>query len=106
MAAGANGDQQIGFIDAGLAVMDMQSAGGPAGAAAETVALQNLVAQAGKALAGVGGGAGAGAAEAGDGGQPPAAGAEEVSLRRKQQRGLYSRLLSIRAIIIGYFLGW
>ena len=80
VAAGADGNQPVAVVDARLTVMHMEPAGRPAGPALVAIAVQNLVAEAGEALAGMGGGAIAGAAEAGGPGEVPAAGAEEGAL--------------------------
>ena len=51
MAGGAQSNQVARLMDPGSAVMDRQFIGRPTGAAAAAVALQNLVAVAGKAAA-------------------------------------------------------
>jgi hypothetical protein len=66
VTGGADGDQQIALMDAGLTMMHMEALPCPAGLAGAPVALQNVVAEAGETLAGVGGGTVAGAAEPGD----------------------------------------
>ena len=53
MAGGAQGDQEARLMDPGPAVMDRQFTVGPTAAAAAAVALQNLVAVAGEAAAGM-----------------------------------------------------
>lgn len=82
VAGGAEGDQEIALVDAGLPMMHMEAMPCPAGLAGTAVAIQNVVAEAGEALAGVGGGAVAGAAEAGHKGEITAAGAEQGPLAR------------------------
>ena len=76
VAAGANRNQPVAVVDARFTVMHMKAVSRPAGPALVAVALQNLPAEAGKASAGVSGGTVAGAAEAGDGREVLAAGAE------------------------------
>jgi hypothetical protein len=83
VTGGADSDQQCALVDAGLTMMHMEAMPCPAGLAGAAVAIQNLLAQAGEALARVGGGAVAGAAEAGDKGKVAAAGAEQGPLERK-----------------------
>jgi hypothetical protein len=99
VAGRANSDQQLALMDAGLPMMHMEALPCPAGLASAAVALQNVVAEAGETLAGVGRGAIAGAAEAGDKGEIVAAGAEQGPLERnaesggrKCQKRLYSKI--------------
>ena len=86
VAAGADGNQQFAVVDAGLTVMHMEPVGRSAGPAPAAVAVQNLVTEAGEAVAGVGGSAVAGAAEAGGPGEIPAAGAEQGALDGSEPR--------------------
>ena len=76
VAAGADGDEPLAVVDAGLTMMHMEPIARPAGAALVAVALQNLPAESGEVLPGMGGRAVAGAAEAADGGEVLAAGTE------------------------------
>ena len=85
VAAGADGNQPVAVVDARLTVMHMEAVGGAAGPALAAVPVQNLLAESGEALAGIGRGAVAGAAEAGDPGKVPAAGAEEGALESSGQ---------------------
>jgi hypothetical protein len=87
VAGSADGDQQRALVDAGLTMMHMEAMPRPAGLAGAAVAIQDLIAEAGEALAGVGGGAIAGAAKAGHKREIPAAGAEQGPLERNAERG-------------------
>jgi hypothetical protein len=99
VTGGADGDQQCALVDAGLTMMHMEAMPCPAGLAGAAVALQNFLAQASEALAGVGGGAVAGAAEPRYEGKVPAAGAEQRLLAgnayggdEKGQKRLYRKI--------------
>jgi hypothetical protein len=99
VAGGADGNQKLALMDTGLTMMHMEAMPRPAGLTDAAVALQNVVAEAGEALAGAGGGVVAGAAEAGDKGKIPATGTEQGPLERKTadsgrrgQERLYSRI--------------
>jgi hypothetical protein len=88
MAGGADGDEQFAPVDARAAVVDVEPVAGPAAPTGPAITLQNLVAQAAEAVAGVGGGAIAGTTQAGEEGQIAAAGAEEGALGGGCQRAL------------------
>src|SRR5437762_14389378 len=105
VAAGANGNQQLAVVDARLTMMHMEGGGRAACPAQVAVAVQDLPAEAGEVLPGMGGGPVAGAAEAGGPRQILAARTEERRLERAGQNRLYSRSPSIIIIIIGY-CGW
>ena len=82
---GADGDQQLALIDARLAVMDVERMGYSATLASASIAVQDLVAEAGEVMPGMRRGAEAGAAEAGDERKVPATGAEEGGLGGSSQ---------------------
>lgn len=83
VTGGADGDQQIALMDAGLTMMHMEALPCPAGLTGAPVALQNVVAEAGEALAGTGGGTVAGPAEAAHGREVTAAWTEQGPLNRR-----------------------
>ena len=85
MAGGADRNQQLAVVDARPPVMYMEAFARSAAPAEATIPSQNLLAEAGEAVAGTGGGAVAGAAEAGDPGEIAAAGAEEGALEEEGQ---------------------
>jgi hypothetical protein len=87
VAGGADGNQKIALVDAGLTMMHVEAMPCPAGLAGAAVALENVVAEAGETLAGMGSGMVAGAAEAGDKREIPAAGAEQGPLKRNAEGG-------------------
>jgi len=80
MAAGTDRNQQLAVIDPRLTMMHMKPIGRPACAAKSAVALENLVAETGKALARMAGAAGTGAAESGQKRKVPAAVGTEQGL--------------------------
>jgi hypothetical protein len=77
VATGAEGNQQVQFADSGCPVMDAERLPCPAAAAPEIVAEKDGIAVAGKVKAGAGLCPVAAGAEAGDGGNSGAAGAEK-----------------------------
>jgi hypothetical protein len=87
VTGGADGDQQCALVDAGLTMMHMEAMPCPAGLAGAAVAIQNFLAQASEALAGVCGGAVASAAEVSDKREIAAAGAEQGSLEGNAEGG-------------------
>jgi hypothetical protein len=113
VAGGADGDEQLALMDAGLTMMHMEAMPCPAGLAGAAVALQNLVAKAGEALAGMDSGAIAGAAEASSPGKIAAAGAEQGPLegsayggRSGQEENYTTESPLLRSIIIGDLKGF
>jgi hypothetical protein len=105
MAGGADGDQAIQIVAAGLAVVDGQPFPAPAGLALSAVAMERRLALAREAPAGMRAARVAAAADPGNGRQV-AAGAEERALRRKSQKSsIQPILLAGRRFIISGFPG-
>ena len=88
VTAGADGDQPIEVVDAGLAVMHMQPVGRAAGPAQTAVPVEDFIPEPGEAVAGAGKSLVAAAAEAGSPGEVAAARAEEGALGGRSQESM------------------
>jgi hypothetical protein len=89
VAGGADGDEEVEVVAAGLVMVDDQPFPAPASLAPAAVTGERRLALAGEALAGMRAARVAAAAEPGNGRQV-AAGAEERALRRKTQEIEYT----------------